>query len=103
MFAAWTEYPEREQALVLYSEILERLESLPGVTAAVAINDLPLVGGNRWGTTYLTEGEEETPVSERPRLMFRTATAGYFEAMHIPLISGRYLAVRSRLSASTCC
>ena len=91
---SWTEYPEREQALVLYSEILERLASLPGATAAVAINDLPLVGGNRWGTTYLKEGEDETPVSERPRLMFRTATAGYFEAMHIPLISGRYLTDR---------
>jgi putative ABC transport system permease protein len=78
-------------------QILERIERLPDVKAAGLIFPLPLSGSNA-GTRFSIEGR---PVErgQLPRVDFRTASAGYFRALSIPLLSGRDFTARDDLKA----
>jgi len=72
----------------LFERLRERIEALPGVTAAGGINTLPLAGTG----AFLTATIEEFPPTEdemAPAFYTRRATPGYFEAMRIPLVEGR--------------
>ncbi len=82
-------YAKPEQTRVFYRELLDRIRQLPGVDAAGAATGLPL-GGTGWsGTT--TIDTEAVPAKDRtPEADQRPVTAGYFEAMGIPLVRGRY-------------
>ncbi len=78
--------------------LLERLAALPGTTAAGLTNMLP-TAGNYGGSGYVVD---ETAADQSAKL--RIAPWGlivgdYFRAMHIPLISGRYLATGDRADA----
>ena len=70
----------RPQQIAYYHQILERLEHIPGVSAAAFVNNLPLSGAN---TTLATQ-HGATMVSAR------TISFQYFTAMGIPLIKGRF-------------
>jgi putative ABC transport system permease protein len=73
---------------VFFEEVIARVEALPGVTRAAAISRLPLEGGDN--STAIVEGSD--PVRGRgPLVETRAITSGYFEAMGIPLLSGRAL------------
>jgi putative ABC transport system permease protein len=76
---------EDEQLRQFYSQLLTRIEQTPGVIAAGGINSLPLTGRGSNGTFRL-EGDEQF----RGEAEYRVASAGYFRAMGIPLLSGRY-------------
>ncbi len=81
-------YGDDNKLAAFFSQLLARLEILPGVRAAGAISFLPLSGGEnlggftREGATPARPGEE--PVAER-----RWVTPGYFSAMGIDVRSGR--------------
>jgi putative ABC transport system permease protein len=84
-----TKYENPEALVRFYDGLIERLEAVPGVTEAGAINTLPLTGGNCCKMTTLVE-EFPPPEGElQPAFAVRRATPGYFEAMGIPLIEGR--------------
>jgi putative ABC transport system permease protein len=77
-----------------YGAALERLRALPGVEAAGLTSDLPLGGG--YGCTV--QGFEDPVVRQRIADAGGTLCAGqeptspgYFEAMGIPVLSGRSL------------
>ena len=44
------------------------------------------------GTTFAASGRPAPPPSERPTALLRTATPGYFAAIGIPLLAGRFFA-----------
>jgi predicted permease len=69
------------------SSFLTRLRALPGVSFAGAINDLPLSGSNSNGN-FSIEGQVFDKAHE-PAIEYRFASAGYVEAMGIPLKEGR--------------
>ena len=73
-----------------FHEALESLRGLPGVTAAAAINHLPIHGDN-WNFSYVTEERAGQRESERSRALFRIITPGYFRALGTPLVAGRDL------------
>jgi putative ABC transport system permease protein len=78
--------PEKRQAFV--EQVLQRLESLPGVRSAAATNFLPLSGF--WGTVSFTVDGRPLPApGEEPKADFRVATPRYFQTMLIPLLKGR--------------
>jgi predicted permease len=79
-------YPEAGAAAAFYTELLPRVRSIPGVRAAGAITQLPLAAGNAGGG-FQFEGLDETRYAG-----YRVVTDGYFEAMRIPLLSGRTIA-----------
>jgi predicted permease len=76
--------PARE---AFYQRVLERARRLPGVTGAAYISFLPMVlRGGIWPVQV--EGKP-LPFSERQYASLRFVTPGFFEAMGIPLLSGR--------------
>jgi putative ABC transport system permease protein len=82
-------YHQPEQVRAFYRDLLGRIQSLPGVDAAGAITLLPLGGLNGSGTT--TIDTHAVPLDDRePEVDYRGVTAGYFKAMGISLVRGRY-------------
>ena len=67
--------------------LLERVESLPGVTSAGVSNRLPL-SGEGGNNLLLTEGAN-VPLMERPLADIREVNPSFFRTMGIPLRSGR--------------
>ena len=91
-----TQYREDEQIVGFYQQLLQRIESLPGVAAAGGINLLPVSGeDSRRGIRV--EGREPGP--EPTRAHPRVITPGYFSAMRIPLMHGRVLTAADHSSA----
>jgi putative ABC transport system permease protein len=76
-----------------HDAVLQRIRALPGVLAAGASEELPLLTG--FGCTV--QGFEERVVYDRIKAAGLTTcsgqaptTPGYFETLRIPLVSGRY-------------
>lgn len=81
-------YATEDQRTQFYHEILERIESLPGVQSAGATNFLPLTRVREvYG--FSVEGQPAPSPGHQPTADFRMVTPGYFQAMSIPLIKGR--------------
>lgn len=92
-------YPKQEQTRAFYRELLERVRQLPGVDAAGAVTGLPLSGTGWSGTT--TIDTQAVPEKDRtPEADQRPVTPGYFEAMGIALVRGRYFDQRDTETAA---
>lgn len=77
-----------DEATARYRTILDRLESLPEVRAAGAINILPLSGG--FSCDGVTRDDLPPPPPGEDRCAeVRTVFPGVFEALEIPLLRGR--------------
>jgi putative ABC transport system permease protein len=76
-----------------YKDLMERLESLPGVRSAGAVMFLPLrvsILSFRIGVNSFTiEGRPPVSQDQQPLADYRTATPGYFATMGIALRQGR--------------
>ncbi|MCI0485131.1 MAG: ABC transporter permease [Blastocatellia bacterium] len=83
-------YFQHARRLVFYRGVLERVKALPGVEEAGWVYPLPL-GGSRRNRGFLIEGLPlESADVNQAELIY--ADQGYFRAMRIPLIGGRYFA-----------
>jgi len=80
------EYQSKQVAF--YTQMLDRLRAVPGVTAAGAAVTLP-IGGDDFGTTYLVEGKPSPAGGEKPHGGYQIVMPGYFSAMGIPVRAGR--------------
>ena len=80
--------------------LLAQLRAAPGVRAVGAVNAFPLQDGGANGTYLLLNAPDEVKTMDQFGALakdpsrsgnadWRVASAGYFEAMHIPLIKGR--------------
>jgi putative ABC transport system permease protein len=76
-------------------QMLDRIRTLPGVVAAGSIGILPMEGTNS-GTAYYRADRPEPAPNARPGGDVSIITAGYFEAMRIPMIRGRAFDVQDR-------
>jgi len=77
--------PERSRFV---HDALARIETLPGVESAGAVNYLPLSGF--WGDlSFQTAASTPAPVAQWPRADYRIASNDYFRTMQIPLVRGR--------------
>jgi predicted permease len=81
-------YREDKAAANFFREIESRIEHLPGVAAEGVVSVLPLTGSVGWGGINV-EGYTPAPGQEL-QVDLRTASTGYFRAMEIPLIKGRF-------------
>lgn len=82
-------YSKPEQVRGFYSELLTRIQQLPGVQAAGAVSGLPLSGQGGSGTT--TIDTQSVPIEDRtPEADQRIVTPDYFKAMGISLLRGRF-------------
>jgi predicted permease len=74
-----------------FRELVERVEALPGVSAAGVVNHLP-IRGDLWRSSFSAEGDAAA-AGDPPSASYRVTTPGYFEAMGIPLLRGRAFGV----------
>jgi putative ABC transport system permease protein len=81
------QFSNTDQEKQFFDQVLQRVRALPGVVSAGAVSDLPLMGGSN--QPVAVEGRPAVAMSEQPEVSVRVATAGYFKAMHIPLLEGR--------------
>ena len=79
-------YSEQQQ-IEFYTQLLPRLQAIPGVVSAAAVTPLPL-SGNGAIITFQIEGRP-VPRAEEPSADIKVATPNYFHTMNIPLLSGR--------------
>jgi len=70
-----------------YERLLDRSRALPGVRTAALAYLTPLAG-SRWNNDVTFEGYDRKP-DEQPWVDFNSVSRGYFEALGIPLITGR--------------
>jgi putative ABC transport system permease protein len=67
-----------------YQSVIDRLATIPGVSAAGAVTCIPLSGSGGNGTFLIDEDFSKPGYAD-----YRLASEGYFAAMGIPLIRGR--------------
>ena len=82
-------YRAAQYVLATYKQIVERLESLPGVTYAGSISSLPLSQMFAWGPITV-EGRIPPPGENFINADVRIVNGHYFQAMQIPLREGRF-------------
>jgi len=91
-------YSKPEQIRNFYRNVLDRVTRIPGVQAAGGISTLPL-SGNSSGTTTVdsrvVSGTEASPEADR-----RDVLPGFFQAMGVDLLRGRYLDERDNETAA---
>jgi len=91
-------YPEREQQVRFFDEVINRVRAVPGVESAAVVTVLPLSGsGNSWPIQIA--GQPTLPVSEQPQVQGDLVTPGYLRTMRIPIVRGRDFTDADRLGA----
>jgi putative ABC transport system permease protein len=83
-------YQDGARAGVFFASLVERIQALPGVRAAGAIEQLPFSGPTQ-STDFRIIGEAEPLPGQAPQTPYGAATPDYFRAMSIPLVRGRKL------------
>jgi putative ABC transport system permease protein len=77
-----------EQIVTFYRRLLEKLESIPGVSGAEAATATPVRG--RWfGMAFTIVGKPLVDRSLRPDAGFQMVTPGYFDTFGIRVVRGR--------------
>jgi putative ABC transport system permease protein len=89
-------YKQPTQKIAFFEQLLARVRALPGVQAAGLSTVLP---GEGWGGDSLVTIVEHPPLPKGQGidLMHRRIDPGYFAALQIPLIRGRYFRNDERL------
>ncbi len=87
-------YREITKQTVFRRSLLEKLNSTPGIEAAM-ISDVPL-SGDDLTHNFLIEGRPPVTEGEEPELPVRSIAGDYFRVMNIPLIQGRSLSDQDR-------
>jgi putative ABC transport system permease protein len=83
-----TRLTQPEQIVAFYRRLLEKLESIPGVSRAEAATATPVRG--RWGGMAFTiVGKPPVDRSLRPDAGFQMVTPGYFDTFGIRVVRGR--------------
>ena len=89
IFGNFSRYPNINTQRKLYLPVLERLQTLPGVSAAAITNAVPLAGGAPGTTRFEIEGRANDDPERLPTTDARVATPQYFTTIGIPVMSGR--------------
>jgi predicted permease len=84
-----TSYADNASVLDFYDRLIRDVQSLPGVERAGAVRILPL--SSTIGDWSITIEGRDTPPGENPKGDWQSVTPGYFEAMGMRLLEGRFL------------
>jgi putative ABC transport system permease protein len=81
-------YPDDQHRTAFYTQVLDRMDRLPGVEHAAITSVLPLTGDS-WGDMARAEGDSR-PVTQLPLESFRWVSPEYFSTIGLQLIAGRF-------------
>ena len=83
-------YNEPAKIRMFYEQLLERLKGVPGVQRAAVNADMPLTGEDSEVPFWVSTGPRPAP-EDMPFGLIYPISAGYAEAMGLPLLKGRFL------------
>lgn len=86
-------YPEENQQVAFFQQLIERAGALPGVQAAGAGHVIPL-SGNDFVLAFEIDGRPPLPPDATQSTNYYSVSADYFKAMGIPLRRGRLFTER---------
>jgi putative ABC transport system permease protein len=87
-------YPQDHHKIAFFSRLMERLETLPGVSAAGMIQSVPMRGD--YVLSFTIEGRPPVGPNQEPSANHRVISPDYFKAMGIPLLRGRSFTLEDR-------
>jgi predicted permease len=88
-----TRYDTLQKKSTFFGNLVQRLDSVPGVRNAAAALSLPTTKG--WlGTNVLIEGQPIVDGDKQPTTRMQSTTPGYFRTLGIPLRRGREFTAR---------
>jgi predicted permease len=96
-------YDTPAKVRAFYSELVQRLDAIPGVRSAAAVRALPMTGRLEIGDwSFVVEGRYSDPPVPADRITadWQTLTPGYFETLRIPVLQGRAIEIRDRADAT---
>jgi len=82
-------YRDAHRQAAFFQELPDRASAVPGVEAAGVTSALPFRGGFAL-RKFSIAGRPATDAASVPVAAYRAVGAGYFQAMGIPLVSGRF-------------
>src|SRR5204863_1747297 len=82
------QYKEDTQRAAFYSELIQRVEKLPGVQSAAAVSHVPL-GDSNASNSFLIEGAPEPKPGQENEGRYRVCTPDYYQTMGISILKGR--------------
>jgi predicted permease len=99
-------YPDGPPVQKFYTQLISNLETVPGIQSVGAVSEMPLTDSYSSGSVFF----EDTSIPNIPRYQpfgnlpymevdEREATPGYFPAMQIPLVRGRFFTEADDASA----
>src|SRR5207237_2999832 len=75
------------KSIAFYNNVLERLQSLPGVEAAAISTAFPIYATH--STPVLFEGQPAVALGRRPIVNIQQISPDYLKVMRVPLLAGR--------------
>jgi len=91
-------YSTKEKQFAFFRSVIDSLSHAPGVTAVGAGFPVPFTGGNE-SASFQIEGRPTGPGDPGPHGNIRYVTGGYFTALGIPLLEGRFFDQNDRLGS----
>jgi putative ABC transport system permease protein len=93
------QYATPEKQLAFFERVAREARSLPGVVSVAAVDELP-ASDNIHGSGLFFPDRPEPRSEDVKVVLYNSVTSGYFAAMRIPLIRGRYLNEDDRKSSA---
>jgi putative ABC transport system permease protein len=91
-------YPDHARRTTFYTDLVHRVESLPGVKSAAVTTNLPLYRqGNSMGVVI--EGHPDPAPGHEPNVVTRVISPHYFSTMGIQLVQGREVSEQDRVDS----
>jgi putative ABC transport system permease protein len=85
----FSRYTTNEKTLAFWDSLLQKVQSLPGVTAVAAAGDFPLDKSPAFSNQFLIEGRQNNSTDAKPTAELNVITPEYLSVLGIPLFSGR--------------
>lgn len=89
-----TKYPEPEQKVAFYQELLTRLATIPGVESVASSNRLPLQNAGNQTSFFLEDFPQDIKIL--PSTEYTVVPPSYFKTLSIKLLSGRVFTEQDR-------
>jgi putative ABC transport system permease protein len=86
-----SKYAETPQIASFFEQVVDRVKNLPGVASAAVGNNIPMTAEG-WNASFAVEGLQVAQGDPSPHGDPHMVSPDFFQAMGIPLLSGRYFA-----------
>ena len=86
-----TKYPEFRQRAVFVRQVVDRVESIPGVESAGITTNMPLTSFVSYDSVFAVEGHPPSNPNDVPITAHRVVTPKYLQTLGVTLVQGRLL------------